>query len=387
MKKVLFILFLFVGCVQVHASSQKFALIIDAGSSGSRIYVYAYAKKLPIIPIPIIYNLYEKSTAPGLSSYANTPALAGPSLEPILSGAYSYLLSIGANPATTPISVLGTAGMRLLPDSDQQAIFDSVFGYIQQNYPFIVNRNQIKTISGAEEGLYAWISTNYLLNNFLTNQTTSGVLDMGGASTQIVYQTSQPSTDVLSFTINQKLYQVFSKSYLGMGQNETRNTMNTYPNAASCYPKGYNGQPNPFSFNDCTAIYQNIIHNNHVGENLPPFLTPNFVAISGYYYDFNFFGVAQTPYQSALTSQIKNICSKTWAELQILYPNTPNLANYCANGTYVDELLYQTYQISGTTLTVTLSINNQLINWALGALLYNIENNIYLATSLVADLV
>jgi guanosine-diphosphatase len=274
MKKILFFLFLFVSNIQSHASSQKFAMIIDAGSSGSRIFVYAYAKKLPIIPIAVINNLFEKSTQPGLSSYANNPALAGPSLEPILSGAYSYLLSIGANPATTPISVLGTAGMRLLPDSDQQAIYDSVFLYIQQNYPFIVNRNQLKTITGAEEGLYAWISTNYLLNNFLTNRTTSGVLDMGGASTQIVYQTSQASNDVMSFSINQKNYQVYTKSYLEMGQNQTLNIMNTYPNAASCYPQGYNGQLTPFSFNDCTSIYRDIIHNNHVGENLPPFLSP-----------------------------------------------------------------------------------------------------------------
>jgi hypothetical protein len=191
----------------------------------------------------------------------------------------------------------------------------------------------------------------------------------------------------MSFSINQKTYQVYSKSYLGMGQNQTLNIMNTYPNAASCYPQGYNGQLTPFSFNDCTSIYRDIIHNNHVGENLPPFLSPYFVAISGYYYDFNFFGVAQTPYKSALTTQIESTCSKTWAELQILYPNIPNLSAFCANGTYVDELIYQTYQISGLALTVTLTINNKIINWAQGALLYNIENNIYTATPFAEDLV
>ena len=375
MKRLLILVSSFCFIIQSHASSQKFALLIDAGSSGSRIYIYAYAKKLPIIPLPVIQNLFTQAVQPGLSSYANNPSQAGASLEPILSSAYNYLVGIGANPATTPIRVLGTAGMRLLTESEQQAIYDSVFSYIHQNYPYLVDRDQIKTITGAEEGLYGWISTNYLLNNFLTHHPTSGLLDMGGASTQIVYETSQNTSDVLSFSINGQLYRVFSKSFLGMGQNQTFDTMNTYPNNAACYPLGYNGQITSFSLTVCTTIYQNIINDNHIAESLLPFESPNFVAISGFYYDFNFFGVTETPYQSVLTSQIVNICSLSWAQLQTLYPNQANLEKFCAFGTYVNQLIFQTYQISGTFLTVTLNANGKLINWPLGAQLYFIENN------------
>ena len=52
--------------------------------------------------------------------------------------------------------------------------------------------SQVRILSGQEEGTNAWISANYYQNNFKNRVEakafeTSGVLDLGGASTQIVY--------------------------------------------------------------------------------------------------------------------------------------------------------------------------------------------------------
>lgn len=54
------------------------------------------------------------------------------------------------------------------------------------------NDSQVRILSGQEEGTDAWISANYYQDNFKNKYSTktvetSGVLDLGGASTQIVY--------------------------------------------------------------------------------------------------------------------------------------------------------------------------------------------------------
>ena len=70
------------------------------------------------------------------------------------------------------------------------------------------NQSQARILSGQEEGINAWISANYFENNFdtyksknskdLTTNTnrTKGILDLGGASTQITYV---PSSKKIKF--------------------------------------------------------------------------------------------------------------------------------------------------------------------------------------------
>jgi len=48
------------------------------------------------------------------------------------------------------------------------------------------------------------------------------------------------------------------------------------------------------------------------------------------------------------------------------------LSNYCANGVYVTELLYNTYQITGDDLQVADTVNQRSIDWTLGALIHQL---------------
>ena len=77
-----------------------------------------------------------------------------------------------------------TAGMRLLAETAPQhavAILDSVRRYLGAS-GFKFDHKWALILPGQSEGVFAWISTNYLLRSLSTRSKTAAALDMGGAS-------------------------------------------------------------------------------------------------------------------------------------------------------------------------------------------------------------
>lgn len=366
-----------IGSSALFAGSTQYMVIVDAGSSSSKVHVYAYAPVLPMIPVPVIKDLFSQKSSPSLSSFVNTPTSAGASLQTILDAAVNQLQGMGVNDLSgIPIKVLATAGMRLLNQNQQNAIYDNVRSYIRSHYGFSLNDADVQTITGVMEGIYDWLDVNYLLNNFTQLSPTVGSIDMGGASTQIAFattDTSLPNNEV-SMTINHTQYRVFSQSFLGLGQDQALNAMRADGSADTCYPNGYSfgAGTGSFSLNTCTAVYDQVIQGYQVSSNILSTVGQKFVAFSGIYLDFSFFNVLQTPTQSALLTQIGSTCTQTWADLQTAFSSTPFLYNQCANGVYFNDLLYNTYQLQGSQLNVTNQLNGTSIDWALGALLYSL---------------
>merc|ERR1719273_2396620 len=83
--------------LELSEEERKYIVVIDAGSTGSRIHVYPY---VPASPLPEFlpdeeFTIKEK---PGLSSFENDPKKAGDSLTEIISNAKENI------PETTPLS-------------------------------------------------------------------------------------------------------------------------------------------------------------------------------------------------------------------------------------------------------------------------------------------
>lgn len=86
-------------------------------------------------------------------------------------------------------------------------------------------------------GVYAWITSNYLLGNIGTGTTgedTIAVMDLGGASTQIVFQPSFSADSGLtlaegdhkySLTFGGRDYTLYQHSYLGYGLMRARRSV------------------------------------------------------------------------------------------------------------------------------------------------------------------
>ena len=90
----------------------------------------------------------------------------GEHLEPLLK--YAMKLIPEQKQSSTPLFLLATAGMRLLSHAQQQAILSSACAYARQRTPFLLPDcdAHFQVISGTTEGLYGWISINYLLGSF-----------------------------------------------------------------------------------------------------------------------------------------------------------------------------------------------------------------------------
>ena len=115
----------------------------------------------------------------------------------------------------TPIYLGATAGMRLLNLTNPQSV-DIIFTLIEN--VFKLNTGfQIKSIdiiSGQNEGLFSWVTNNYLADKLIvedfddsTINSTIGMLDMGGASAQIAYRTgNKPNGSQTDDEVNVRLY-------------------------------------------------------------------------------------------------------------------------------------------------------------------------------------
>lgn len=168
--------------------------MIDAGSTGSRIHVYRFNNcgSTPELENEVFEQTAKKEGGgSGLSSYKEDAEGAALSLDPLMEVAMQNVPA--EYRSCTPVAVKATAGLRLLGPELSGNILDAVRHRLETAYPFPVvskEKGGVEIMDGKDEGVYAWITTNYLLGKIGgPDQTpTAAVFDLGGGSTQIVFQ-------------------------------------------------------------------------------------------------------------------------------------------------------------------------------------------------------
>ncbi|CAO3609629.1 unnamed protein product [Cunninghamella echinulata] len=169
---------------------------------------------------------------PGLSSYKDDPLAAAHSLDELMK------IAVDSVPPEfhhcTPLALKATAGLRLLGKDISDKILAQVRSHLENTYPFpIAGDNGVEIMDGSDEGVYAWITVNYLLGKLKTTQRgkSAAVFDLGGASTQIVFEpTYKLSTEKMADGDHKydldygedDPYSLYQHSYLGYGLNEAR---------------------------------------------------------------------------------------------------------------------------------------------------------------------
>ncbi|KAJ7286383.1 nucleoside-diphosphatase [Mycena rebaudengoi] len=234
-------------------AGRHFGIVIDAGSSGSRVQIYSWrdprtvtvekgstlSKSLPKV---------DKGTRngedwmikvePGISSYADDPESIAGHLQPLLAHALD-IVPPSLQP-TTPLFLLATAGMRLLAPEKQALVLQTACRFLVTHSHFRIGGpsaagpcgSSVRIITGEEEGLFGWIAVNYLMDGFLGSRTTYGFLDMGGASTQIAFepQMAHAADDKITLIdVGLRLmsgeeihHKIFVTTWLGYGTNQAR---------------------------------------------------------------------------------------------------------------------------------------------------------------------
>ncbi len=238
-----------------------YGVIMDAGSSGSRLHIYTWPTHdgdpthlLDVRPLRDKGGRpYVMRRSPGLSSLASNPLRAAAYIEPFLAFAAEHVPA--HKHQETPLYIMATAGMRMIPSIAQKRILEELRQHIRLHYRFLFNDRHVEIITGKQEGVFAWIATNYLLGRFSHNHTdgapvvavpsvahghlhfrkrTVGVIDMGGGSMQIAYEVpnvrgaSLPDEVAAEFNLGcmksdeSHTYRIYVSTFLGFGVNAAR---------------------------------------------------------------------------------------------------------------------------------------------------------------------
>lgn len=220
----------------------QYAIMMDAGSTGSRIHVYKfnYCSSSPELEFEHFDHI-----EPGLSAYGADATRAAASLKPLLDKAMSIVPT--SLQSCTPISLKATAGLRLLGAEQSAAIIQAVRQLLTTAYPFPIadgppvdgtpSTRGVEIMDGREEGVFAWITVNYLLNliGSPSGARTAAVLDLGGGSTQIVFEPHlagqapmHPGDHVYELRdFENSTFTLYQNSYLGYGLKQARQATNS----------------------------------------------------------------------------------------------------------------------------------------------------------------
>ncbi|KAL9597315.1 MAG: hypothetical protein Q9219_005239 [cf. Caloplaca sp. 3 TL-2023] len=222
------------------------------GGHGTRIHIYKWieasdarksadTKHLQSLPELKTEKKWTKKTHPGVSTFGEKPERIGPDhLKKLFDHALKFVPKDAVS--ETPVFLLATAGMRLLPDSQRSRLLAEMCSYTRSQTRFYIPdcTSNFQVIPGSTEGLYGWIAANYLIGGFDSPQEhdhgkghhTYGFLDMGGASAQIAFapnatEAEHHANDLTLLRLRTldgapAEYRVFVTTWLEYGVNEAR---------------------------------------------------------------------------------------------------------------------------------------------------------------------
>lgn len=377
-----------------------YVIAIDSGSQGNRVYLYKYDIKDASTKLDIsVINLdpsgadINKNNIP-LAGFALNPTEAGNgAIKPLLELAEAKLKDLNVNRLGTEVVLQGTAGMRLISQPQQDAIYNSVKDVIVKE-GFM--NPKVGTLSGEDEAVDTWMDYNFLDGDFTaTNTTTSGTVEMGGASAQIAFNTTDTlANHVREYTILGQTYHVYGVSYLGFGVNQAREHGGQVD---ACYPVGYNISPitGAFVYNTCNTSYDNFINSySNVTEikaikNIAGFATTEFAGLGGIWDTAKL--VSNSPTQqslkkskriknnplkaSTLTAAITEECSRTLSQITTDFAeDSADAPTFCPNAVFADNIVFNTLGIQDNKIQAYNKINisetdEVKINWTLGYVL------------------
>ena len=333
---LLFLLFICLcGSAMASDGAVGFGIMIDAGSTATRVHVYRWTTAKDALPNFTHDHFLEVS--PGLSSFGQKPLLAGKSIVPLLDLAKKEVPT--ELQAETSVYVKATAGLRLLGEETQMQILDSVFLTIE-SYPFRCKREWVSVIDGQEEAVGAWVTVNYLIDKLSTPAATVGVLDLGGASTQLscVPTSSIASRDndkLVSVPIGSSTVKVYVVSWLRYGLIEFRKRIDEAVHSIDmskghtsgsahhpCFPKHHemtvdvNGENVRFhgtgNFDACSEAVASILKT--LDYSAPP-CSGRFLAISYYLDVLQSVGLGPVVGVADITAKASSVCGFTLSQL------------------------------------------------------------------------
>ncbi|MDF1827554.1 MAG: multidrug DMT transporter permease [Legionellaceae bacterium] len=341
--------------------------VVDVGSTGSRLHIYDYDCE---DPEGHTHEVWSKKITPGFASLEPMQAVIDPYLKSLFNGAPEHM----------PVYFYATAGMRLLSHEQQQAHYAAAQHWFQQSHWDLI---EAKTITGREEGVFAWLAVNHERNIVSGDvQEDIGVMDMGGASVQIVASVASSEgknpEDIVHVKVHHQDITLFVRSFLGLGATLVGQQ---FLNSPACFPEGYplpNGSVGHGDAGHCEASISQLINQVHtVNKIIQPVLaieTPKtWYVLGGLAYLLK-----EEPFRRdelgatnawLLEQANTSVCRRSWSDLRVDYPNNERLSLSCFRASYYHALIEKGYGLSADK-SIYLTSHDEETDWTLGVVLH-----------------
>lgn len=435
--------------VQIHkkevlSPGLKHGIVLDAGSSRTTVYVYQWPAEKENNTGVVTQTFKCNVKGPGIANYASNPDGAAKSLEDCTNKVKDKIPYRQHN--STPAYLGATAGMRLLRSQNWSAadgVLSSIHSFFN-NQPFDFRGAQI--ITGGEEGVYGWITANYLMGNFLEKNIwrawvhphgaeTNGAMDLGGASTQISFipeeseQNPNVSTEVVLYGYQ---YNVYTHSFQCYGRDEAekrflaslvRTSTSTSVVENPCYHRNYTGNftmkhtfgslcsasLRPANYHPdhyilfkgtgdpalCREKMASLFNFSACGDRedcsfdgvYQPKVKGKFSAFSGFYYTAHALNLTAYFSLDEFNTSVWSFCMHNWKEIPLMVAKFEEkyARSYCFSANYIYYLLVHGYKFDSETwsqIQFQKEVGDSSIAWSLGYML-NLTNMIPAESKLI----
>jgi len=333
------------------------------------------------------------------------------------------------NWAQIPLFLRATAGMRLLFPNQRESILEDIRSYFQ-TLPFLFRSDMASVATGEEEGVFGWISANYLMGNLgpeqtPTSNTTIGSLDLGGASTQIVFM---PQKSIIQHQFPLKLgphrIQLYSFSFLHFGVREAAHSTASRVISDAllavqsetdvyhpCFASGYIYSPKfsygearfqaiqvkmrgTSNFDECVSLIKRIFNKNapclvaqcsFYGVYQPRLYAEKFLAFAHFAIIAKDLGLRKDAQLDDFRAATQYLCSLSISVLNSIFARVEDdysRTHLCFHATFAYVLLTFGYGLEEeqNNIVFKTSHSGKPIDWAVGAMIYEINQDSTLST-------
>lgn len=421
--------------------------IIDAGSTGSRAYVFAVTATRQWVRrnyslgdelSPKIALVDSKSVDTPLQSVEPSVFDVGQYLAPLL----KFVQETVPEPRWegAPLYLWATAGLRVIPLADAQQILDAV-GRVLLTSPFLHPRDHVRLLSGADEAALAWVSVLHLEEKWpffnlspemfspacsaeslvcgeqafdSSSLTNTGILEMGGASLQVLFPLSGDGSDSHLDGVRQSekdrifhvrvpngaAIKVYAHSYLHYGMREAQSFYKQEYIDDMCHATRVRSS---VDYGKCKeTVHELFISQNRLTAGPVPGIVERLAAlkastkegkgfdhmtvyaVENFLYTTNFFLESQEVLRDIdskvlerLASSVRNFCKLNFEEAKRLHPEEieRRIKRACFAGSYIIsiiEAIFGTNFPEGVLLKAASKIGGRSVGWPLGALVWSL---------------
>lgn len=392
------------------------ALIFDAGSTGTRVYIFEYDFPKGSV-VPRVYSpdrilktdLDPKGTSwsysikPGIHTLVNDRKKIDAYLEKIMNFVLGKIPDFKENQPRMRMFFNATAGVRSLSKKDQTSLVNDVALFFKK---IGMKDKRTEVLDGNREGIYSWITINTLLGNINLQKgefSTVGVLDMGGYSTQITFVPLELSgKNIIRVSLGSLIYELYTNSFDGFGVRTSIDALSSPDcfnqdidkNLVSGLVKDMSGSPSG-NYQDCKqAIQRKLFTSCEKNKRYctlknaeVPRIWGKFFAISGFAFLDRIFRFSRFSSES-IDKLGTHICQQKWSDLVDSYKDRDKaefLATSCFEMAYYSTFLSGEYHLPGSrnsgvgfgsdTENIIPVVEIQGISvtsWALGAAVFEI---------------